>query len=455
MGAVVTFRDVGQNHALLKQVLQRLHRDPLTGLPDRTRLQEQYEEIKASATEETSYTLLYLGVDNCKQINDTHGHLAGDFVLQTVAKRFRASIPDQYLVCRLGGDEFAALIEEPYEGHLEEPLIYDVLNALQRPILFAGASLEVTVSLGVAVSKERWISFQDLLGYADKSMYRAKRAGGNRLDFTRHASSGTFTRSREELSVHEENITLHYQPIVELCTGTIIGAEALLRWQEPYTELAPTADVISRAERDGSIVFVGQIVLRQALRQQARWRDLGYSQLTMNINVSPVELLCPLYLSELDRILEEEPFVRGSVTFEVTESVLLHSEKQGALLREIAQRGLRIAVDDFGVGYSNLSYLRRLPINLIKIDREFVRNVPASQHDTRLLKTMLEMARTLDLTVVAEGVETEPQRRYLLEQACAQAQGFLFSPGVAASSFESFLRAKSTRGANAIAHFGF
>lgn len=308
-----------------------------------------------------------------------------------------------------------------------------------EPIYWEGFTIHASVSIGLAFSAEP--STGDLLGIVDRAMHEAKHGG--RVNPDRNGSSLelvspfvlTSRFSSNEQPVPETDVVVHYQPIVDLASGTIVGAEALARTQRAQDMVFLPADLIRNAEQNGDIVRLGQVVLRQALRQQAEWRRAGHENLCMNVNVSAVELLDPSYLDRLDRILEEESYRPSQVVIELTESALLHSEHQRLLINALTERGLRIAIDDFGVGYSNLSYLRRFPISIIKIDRAFLRRLPESRQDANLVKAMIAMAQSLKCTVIAEGIETEAQRELLERMQCSEGQGFLFSPAVPPERF--------------------
>ncbi len=450
-GAVITFRDIAAASELLREVLERVHLDPLTKLPDRTQLEERLNQRRTSTQDAPWFALLYLDLDNFKQINDTLGHLAGDFVLQTTAQRLRLAVPKSDLVCRLGGDEFAVLLEQSLTTDSIEHFVDSLLRLTREPIVYSGIRIEVSISLGVTSRCHNGKGFQELLGCTDAAMYRAKQAGGGKAEWNEQVRKvprplrSTVTRKAEH-EFEEKSIVLHYQPIIDLATGRIAGAEALTRC--PQLKGPPTlpADFIAHAERDGKIGRLGQIVLRDALRQQAQWRTQGYTDFSMHVNVSAVELLDSSYVSQLDRILEEESYTPSSVTLELTESALLHSDEQSQMMRALTERGLCIAIDDFGVGYSNLNYLRRFPISVIKIDRAFLKQVPESEQDSALVRAIIAMAHSLDCSLIAEGVETEAQRTFLQELACTQAQGFLFSQAVTATRFLTLLQENRSSG---------
>ncbi|SEB52037.1 putative bifunctional diguanylate cyclase/phosphodiesterase [Terriglobus roseus] len=437
IGATIVFRDVEKNRAILLQVLARAQRDPLTNLPNRAFFEETLNKLDPK---EDHYALLYLDLDNFKAVNDTWGHLTGDVILGVLARRLRETAPTTSTVCRWGGDEFAVLLRNIRNSEEANGVLVALQAALAEPIALQAATIRINVSIGVALSSKG--SVAGLLGVADHAMYHAKRADKERAARSDISGSPAFRRNfvhppPTPSTFTETDMILHFQPIVDLATGRITGAEALARTRDTATL---PADLITNAERNGTIIGLGQAVLRGGLRQQAEWRKAGHEDLCMSVNVSAIELLNPSCLHHLDRILEEESYIPGRVIIELTESSSLHTEQQSSLIKAMARRDLQIAIDDFGVGYSNLNYLRRLPISILKIDRDFLREMPDSDQDASLVRAMIALARSLKRSVIAEGVETEAQRKLLQEMRCAKGQGFLFSPAVPPDRFLTLLR---------------
>jgi diguanylate cyclase (GGDEF)-like protein/PAS domain S-box-containing protein len=437
VGATILFRDVEQNRAILLQVLDRAQRDPLTNLPNRAFFEDTLARL---TSREKDHALLYLDLDDFKAVNDTWGHLMGDIILGVLARRLREAAPETSTVCRWGGDEFAVLLRDIRNTEEANDLLTRLQATLAEPIVLQDVTIRINVSIGIAFSTEGLDA--DLLGSADRAMYRAKR--DTKDTAVRDQPSGALTSRRYPVFSKTPSSTstdtdtiLHFQPIVDLVTRKITGAEALARKRDTATL---PADLITNAERNGTIIGLGRTVLRGALRQQAQWREAGHTELRMSVNVSAIELLDPSYLHHLDQILEEESYIPGRMIIELTESALLHTEQQSLVIKAMAERDLQIAIDDFGAGYSNLSYLRRLPISILKIDRDFLREMPGSDQDAGLVKAMISLARSLKRAVIAEGVETEAQRQMLREMQCREGQGFLFSPAVPPDRFLTLLQ---------------
>lgn len=445
-GAAVVFRDVGHVRLLLLKALHRANHDPLTTLPNRTVLKERMKRAFSGTQRDlsTSTGLLYIDVDHFKQINDSLGHRTGDFVLQVVAKRIAACLRRNDVVCRVGGDEFIALVTEVKNTGSLERVLESLLQSVREPFLVEGTTIRVTVSIGAVISYTDEGATESLVQDADAAMYAVKRTGGNDARwFSSEMRSILRTQTDFEADLQaaldRNEFLVHYQPQIDLRTGRIVGAEALLRWQRSDSTFLKPLSFIHIAERNGLIVPIGQLVLRSVLEQQRMWREQGRPPLRISVNVSPLELLHPEYLATFDIILAENDYHHGSLLLELTESESLHSDQQRDLLSAFKRRGLDLGIDDFGVGYSNLDYLRRFPIDIIKIDRDFLRDVGTSHQDLTLLKAIVNMAKSLNRVVVAEGVETQEQVDLLKALSCDQAQGFFFGPGVTAEALTALL----------------
>ena len=445
-GAAVVFRDVGHMRLLLLKALHRANHDPLTTLPNRTVLKERMKRAFTSrqGSVSTSAALLYIDVDHFKQINDSLGHRVGDFVLQVIAKRIAACLRRTDVVCRVGGDEFIALVTEVKNTGSLERVPDSLLRSVREPFLVEGTTIKATVSIGVAIGHTDEGATESLIHDADAAMYAVKRTGGDDARwFSSEMRSILRTQTDFEADLQaaldRNEFLIHYQPQIDLRTGRIVGAEALLRWQRPDSTFLKPLSFIHIAERNGLIVPIGQLVLQSVLEQQRMWRKQGGPNLRISVNVSPLELLHPEYLATFDKILAEGDYQHGSLLLELTESEPLHSDQQRDLLAAFKRRGLDLGIDDFGVGYSNLDYLRRFPIDIIKIDRDFLRDVGTSHQDLTLLKAMVNMAQSLKRVVVAEGVETQEQVDLLKALSCDQAQGFFFGPAVTAETFVALL----------------
>jgi diguanylate cyclase (GGDEF)-like protein len=447
VGRVVSFRDISERVAARQRIDVLAHTDSLTGLPNRRRLADRIEIALANARRDgTPFALLHLDLDRFKPINDTLGQALGDRVLVDVAERIKACLREIDTVARLGGDEFVLLAQRS-DAAGAEATARRVLEALQAPFTQGGLSFTVTASIGIALYPEHGPALDDLLSRADTAKHDAKDAGRATWRFfqARHAPGDSALRARMQLdhamrqALAQQRFRLHYQPQVDLRSGQVLGAEALIRWRDPERgEVAP-GQFIPVAEESGFIVAIGHWVLRQAVRQAALWRQQGLS-LVMSVNVSALQFQQPGFVEEVATVLREAQLPAEGLELELTESILVQDAHDALLrLQALAALGVKLAIDDFGTGYSSLSYLKRFPIGRLKIDRSFVSGLPGDDSDAGLVHAIIHMGRALHLETVAEGVETEAQRQFLRQAGCEQFQGFLFAPALAAPEFEALL----------------
>jgi diguanylate cyclase (GGDEF)-like protein len=404
-------------------------RDPLTGLANRTLLLETASRMLARRSGSTS--VLFLDLDDFKDVNDSRGHAVGDQLLTTVSQRIAGCVRSVDQVARLGGDEFAVVVAGSARTAAE--IGERVLSALADPVVVDGRPVHVRVSIGVADSASAGDrSAGTLLRNADLAMYLAKSAGKNRVvvyaeGMERAAQTKAELITDLDSAVAEGQLAVHYQPTVELTEGATTGYEALLRWEHPTRGLVPPMEFIPLAEESGAIVEIGRWVLTEATGQAARWSHEAGRPIAIAVNLSPRQLLDDDVVSTVRAALADSGLPAGQLTLEVTEGVLIHDvEAVVDVLRALRGLGVRIAIDDFGTGYSSLSYLRRLPADVVKIDRSFVQDLGSGGRSTTLVASIIELARSLELEVVAEGVETEEQHAVLGRLACSHAQGYLF-----------------------------
>jgi diguanylate cyclase (GGDEF)-like protein len=403
--------------------------DALTGLANRILLEETTARgLRTGAP----VSLLFVDLDDFKDVNDSRGHAAGDELLVAVAERLRRCVRPEDVVARIGGDEFAVVVAG---GPDVARAVGDrVLTSLAVPIVVDGGPVFVHGSIGVASSTDPGDHTPGvLLRNADLAMYLAKAQGGNRLvgyaDGMAEAAQRRADLQQDlALATAAGQLEVHYQPVVRLSDGRTTGYEALVRWQHPVRGLVPPAEFIPLAEESGAIAEIGRWVLRQAVAQGAVWSAQAGHPLRMAVNLSPRQLLDADVISDVVAALTDSGFPARQLTLEVTEGVLVQDvDRAVAQLSELRELGVRIAIDDFGTGFAGLSYLRRLPADILKIDRSFVTDLPAGGSSATLITSILELARTLGLDVVAEGVETEDQRKALADLDCGSAQGYLFA----------------------------
>jgi diguanylate cyclase (GGDEF)-like protein len=434
--ATVSPRDLRARLAASEEELSRqaLH-DPLTDLPNRTLLGDRLERA-LSRTRRTGRRVgvLFLDLDRFKLVNDTRGHLGGDSLLKVVADRLTAAVRPNDTVARFGGDEFVVVCEEVCDAAEATALAERLRSALAEPIDLEGGQLFVTVSVGVAVS-QRGDSPERLLRDADCAMYRAKERGRARTElFDETMRTKAQTRLSTELALRQalerDEFFLVYQPILSISDNRITGVEALLRWDRPDGIITGPAEFIPVAEETGLVVPIGMWVFTEACRQLATWRRTvrNLPPLTLSVNLSTRQLLEPELLPVLSAALTREGIEASALIVEITESVLMEDVTYFIeVLSALKSLGVRVAVDDFGTGYSSLEYLKRFPIDALKIDRTFVDGLPEDPHDSAIVTAIIAMARALGLSVVAEGVETAEQLATLRALGCDMGQGYHWS----------------------------
>jgi diguanylate cyclase (GGDEF)-like protein len=379
---------------------------------------------------------MYLDLDHFKVINDSLGHGAGDDLLRIVGARLPESVRPEDTVARIGGDEFIVCCDdlppEPRAAEVEAIAIAErARNSLERPANVAGQDLSVTVSVGIAVTNDQRRTADELLRDADTALYRAKDKGRSRWevfdDALRAEAIGRLETERDlRDALDRMQLATVYQPIVELTSGRVVGAEALLRWHHPSAGLMPPAEFIRVAEETGLIVPIGQWVLEQACKTLASWRATG-STLSMAINVSAKQLLRSDLAAAVARLCDEYDLKPGCLTLEVTERQLVDLVGSGlSELRSLSEFGVKIALDDFGTGYGSLTYLRTMPVNTVKVDRSFVSGVLDSVTDIAIVESVVRLGTALNLDIVAEGIEAAPVATRLIELGCPHAQGWLY-----------------------------
>jgi diguanylate cyclase (GGDEF)-like protein len=450
-GHFIGYRGVGEDITPRKLAEERIqylaHHDGLTGLPNRVMFSEMLNlAIPHARRYNGSFALLFIDLDRFKIINDTLGHEAGDKLLQEVSARLIDTVRESDVVARLGGDEFVVLVHEVSDAKDAATVAGKILSALIKPVDLEGHECRVTASIGICMYPADAPDEQSLMKNADIAMYYAKEEGKNNFQFySKDIKSQSIERMALETSlrraIEREEFFLHYQAKLDLKTGQINGVEALVRWQHPELGLVSPAQFIPLAEETGLIVPLGKWVLRTACAQNMAWQRDGLPPICMAVNLSMRQFADDSLLQVVAAALQDSGMRPELLELELTESMVMHNAERAArMLGLIKQMGVRLAIDDFGVGYSSLAQIKRFPIDTLKVDRSFIRNLPQNPEDRAITEAIIAMGRTLSLTVVAEGVETVEQEAFLREHACDESQGFYFSKPIAADRFADLLR---------------
>ncbi len=451
-GALLGYRGTGSDITERKLTEQRVHHvaqhDVLTGLPNRSLLQDRLGQAIAYANRSgRPMWVMLIDLDRFKFVNDSMGHKAGDVLLMTVAARLSGSLRDTDTVARLSGDEFVVILSEQHDAPLSPDIVQRVMDSVAQPVMLGPKEFFVTCSIGVAVYPSEGTPADSLIEHADIAMYRAKKLGRNNFQFyTPAMNEESMERVRIESALRnalERNeFVLHYQPQVDLKTGKIVGMEALIRWKHPELGMVPPIRFIGIAEETGLIVQIGAWVMRTACAQNKTWQDAGLGKLRVAVNLSARQFGAPDLIAGLESVLADTMLDPDCLEIELTESLFMSDVTPAVeLLHRIKSLGVNLSIDDFGTGFSSLSYLSRFPIDVLKIDRSFVADITSDANDAAIVTSIIGLAHNLKLAVIAEGVETLEQLDYLRSHGCDEIQGYFFSKPLPADEFEVMLRA--------------
>jgi diguanylate cyclase (GGDEF)-like protein/PAS domain S-box-containing protein len=420
--------------------------DEMTGLPNRATFGELLNHaIEATRRRDGQCAVLFIDLDRFKVINDSLGHEAGDQLLREMSARLSRCMRKSDMVARLGGDEFVVLLDDSNDSAAASEVAKKILAAIMEPVEIMGQECRVTASIGIARYPDDARDALTLMKHADAAMYLAKEEGKNNHQFY---SPETSAMSVERLTLETQlgralsrsEFSIQYQPQVSLETGEIVGAEALLRWWNPLLGRVSPAQFIPIAEDTGLIVPIGKWILKTACEQNVEWQRAGLPPIVMSVNLSPRQFKDADLLPDIIEALEESGMAPELLELEITESVIMHDFQQAtARVEAIKTLGVRLAIDDFGTGYSSLSQLRRFPIDTLKVDRSFIRDIPANAEDSAITEAIISLGKTLGVIVVAEGVENDVQRAFLRERGCDQMQGFHFSKPCHPDAFAQLL----------------
>jgi diguanylate cyclase (GGDEF)-like protein/PAS domain S-box-containing protein len=446
-GAVIVFRDVSAARAMTQQIAHSAEHDFLTGLPNRVLLNDRVNQAIALASRHMrKVAVLFLDLDGFKHINDSLGHAVGDKLLQSIGNRLVNCVRGADTVSRQGGDEFVVLLSEAERSEDAAITARRMLHSVAEAHSVDGHDLHVTASIGLSIYPDDGLDAETLIKNADTAMYQAKENGRQSYQFFKPAMN---VRAVERQSIEESlrtalerrEFALHYQPKVSLKTGEITGAEALIRWTNPQRGPVSPAQFIPVAEDCGLILPIGNWVLREACKQAKIWLEAGLPLGSIAVNISAMEFRDDNFLEGIFTILRDTRLNPNLLELELTESVLMkRAESTASILKALRAKGVQLAVDDFGTGYSSLSYLKKFPINALKIDQSFVRQITSDPDETAIVTAVISMGRSLNLRVVAEGVETQEELAFLRSHQCDEAQGFYFSRPVLPDQFAELLK---------------
>ena len=445
-------REIGHRQRVEEQLRENerrfdhmAHHDPLTGLANRRLFTAHLDHALALQHREGGrIAVMFLDLDRFKNVNDSLGHETGDHLLREVSRRLHGVLRQTDTLARMGGDEFAILVEQVEEDLQVSTLAERILGVLEKPMQLGEFELKTAASIGIALAPSDGVTSDELLKNADTAMYRAKERGRGRFEYympelNARAQVRLLLESSIAHAIERGELELHYQPQFRLADGALHGAEALVRWNHRELGMISPAEFIPIAEESGLIVRIGEWILREACRQARVWNQLGHGHFTIAVNLSARQFRDRALLQKVRDALASSGLPPRCLELELTESLVMeHPQESIELLTEFHDLGISLAIDDFGTGYSSLNYLRKFPINRLKIDRSFVRDID-DPDDARIVSTIVNLAHGLDLQVVAEGIETHEQLAFLRERDCALGQGYLYARPVQAAEFIRFL----------------
>jgi diguanylate cyclase (GGDEF)-like protein len=432
-------------HELLK-VSHLLQYDVLTELPNSTLLGDRLNQSLAlSRRHDKQLAVMFLGLDRFKRINNALGHPAGDEMLKQVGRNLVATVRESDSVFRYGSDEFVVILADVRHPQQTKGIAEKLLNAIRAPQHIAGHDLIVTASLGISIYPDDGVDAIALIKKAETAMRNVKESGPNEFRFfidemNQRARDQQSIESGIRLALERNEFVLHYQPKLDLVSGQVVGAEALIRWQKPGHGLVYPSDFISIAEDSGLIVPLSKWVLAEACRQASAWQAAGLPKICMSVNMSAIDFRQRDFVDSIEQTLKQTGLEPALLELEITEGVLMQNvETTVNALTRLKVMGVRLAIDDFGTGYSSLSYLRRFPIDVLKIDQSFIRGLSSDSNDAALVSAIISLGRSLKLTIIAEGVETLEQLDFLKAHQCEEGQGYYFSKAVAPDAFVRYL----------------
>jgi diguanylate cyclase (GGDEF)-like protein/PAS domain S-box-containing protein len=445
---VATYIDITKRKLVEDDNMKLAFYDPLTQLPNRRLLHDRLSHgIQRSKREKQQFALLMLDLDRFKDVNDTLGHQAGDELLKQVAERIKSNLRAVDMTARLGGDEFVVLLEniaKPEDAaRVAERIVDDLSKEFQ---VMVDHEVWISVSIGISLYPQHGENLESLMTQADSAMYKAKEQGGGSIvyfseDLTRSAHERINLEGRLRKAIPQNELRVFFQPQIDIASDRIIGAEALVRWQDPNEGLIPPGRFIPVAEETNLIVAIGEWVLNETCKQGRKWLDMGFPPITLAVNVSTQQFKRSDINALVIKVIADTGFPAGQLELEITESGLMKNQENAVdILNKLHEKGVRIAIDDFGTGYSSLAYLKRFPLDVLKIDKSFIDDIPHSKDDMEIAATIVAMAHNLGFKVIAEGVETKEQLEFLKLKGCDSYQGYFKSRPVPIDEFTKLMQ---------------
>ncbi|WP_413378387.1 EAL domain-containing protein [Alkalihalobacillus sp. 1P02AB] len=445
---LLVIRDVTARKKNERLIYQLAYHDTLTELPNRRffidRLRKEIQNLKHSHLQ---LAVLYIDVDKYKYINDSYGHEVGDLALIEVAKRIRQCLRSSDIVARIGGDEFTILLTSLSSKKEVEVVSQRIIESFRDPVEIGERMVELSCSVGISLFPSDGNSVDELLKRADISLYTVKAQGGNNFlffhsDMEERSLERILIENELRKAIQQEQFYIEYQPKKNIETGALIGMEALVRWEHPELGRIAPNKFIPIAEETGLIIPLGEWVLREGCKQNKKWQNQGHSPLTLSVNLSTRQFSQPNLAEKIKMILDETELDAKWLELEVTESIMIDLDNTVQTLQEIRDLGVHISIDDFGTGYSSFSYIKHLPVDTLKIDASFIRDIHVNKESLAIVKGIVDIAQALNMNVIAEGIESQEQLISLSEQGCSQGQGFLFSHPLSNNEFEDYLNAQ-------------
>jgi len=442
---IIALEEERKKQAELMQ--HQAYHDTLTGLPNRTLFQDRLEQtIITAKRNKEKMALLFIDLDQFKKINDTLGHHIGDEVLIEASKRFKDVLREEDTLSRLGGDEFTVILKNLKSEKSAATVAQKLVESMKKPLKIKKNLLHLSSSIGISIYPSDASNQEDLLKFADAAMYKAKEEGRDNFQFystemTQQAFKKVILENSLRIAIKEEQFDVYFQPQYDVETEKIAAMEALVRWNHPHMGIISPIEFIPLAEENGFIIEIDKIVMKKAMKTFSNWYKEGYNPGKLSLNLSMKQLNTDTFISDLFKSMQESDFELKWLELEVTEGQVMKNPQESIKkLKRLSELGITLAIDDFGTGYSSLSYLKKLPLNKLKIDRSFIKDIPHDEDDISITKAIIALAKSLNLNIIAEGVETEEQKEFIKNHECPYIQGYYYSKPLPQKEIEKLLQ---------------